>query len=35
MVSPSDDLDLTQAQAYALQPDELAELLGTVDDSLS
>ncbi|MEY2657325.1 MAG: hypothetical protein EBS37_09970 [Betaproteobacteria bacterium] len=35
MVSPSDDLDLTQAQAYALQPAELAELLGTVDVSLS
>jgi HPt (histidine-containing phosphotransfer) domain-containing protein len=35
MVSPSDDLDLTQARAYALQPAELAELLGTVDASLT
>ncbi len=35
MVSPSNDLDLTQATAYALQPAELAELLGTVDASLT
>jgi hypothetical protein len=35
MVSPSTDLDLTQAQAFALQASDLAELLGTVVDSLS
>jgi HPt (histidine-containing phosphotransfer) domain-containing protein len=35
MVPPSDDLDLTQAQAYALQPADLAELLGTVQSSLT
>jgi hypothetical protein len=35
MVSPSTDLDLTQAQAFALTPGDLAELLGTVVDSLS
>jgi hypothetical protein len=35
MVPPSDDLDLSQAQAYALQPADLAELLGTVQASLS
>lgn len=35
MVSPSDDLDLTQAQAFALQASELAELLQTVADSLT
>lgn len=35
MVPSPDDLDLTQAQAYALQPAELAELLGTVLSSLT
>ena len=35
MVSPSDDLDLTQAQAYALQASDLAELLDSVDVSLT
>ena len=35
MDSLSDDLDLTQAQAFALQVRDLNELLGTVDDSLS
>jgi HPt (histidine-containing phosphotransfer) domain-containing protein len=35
MVPPFDDLDLSQAQAFALQPRDLAELLVTVDNSLS
>ncbi len=35
MRSSADDLDLTQAHAYALQPADLAVLLGTVDTSLS
>ncbi len=35
MVSPFDDLDLTQAQAYALQVADLTELLGSVDLSLT
>jgi len=34
MAAPHDDLDLTQAQAFALQPAELAELLATVEQSL-
>ena len=35
MDSLPDDLDLTQAHAFALQPDDLVELLGTVDTSLT
>ena len=35
MLSPPDDLDLTQAQSFALEPRDLADLLGTVEDSLS
>ena len=35
MVSPLDDLDLTQAHAYALQPADLLELLATVEASLA
>ena len=34
MAPTSDDLDLTQAQAFALEPRDLAELLGTVEASL-
>ena len=35
MRSPPDDLDLTQAQSFALEPHDLADLLGTVEVSLS
>jgi HPt (histidine-containing phosphotransfer) domain-containing protein len=35
MDSLPDDLDLTQAQAFALQARDLADLLDTVDQSLS
>lgn len=35
MVTTLDDLDLTQAKAFALDPHELDELLGTLDASLT
>jgi hypothetical protein len=35
MVTTLDDLDLTQAKAFALEPHELDELLGTLDASLT